>query len=99
MISIAIVALVAIVDIALIAIVTSVALVSIIAHRRGGKTFQWGGCSHDLSFGTKFRQQASTLEQFTLNYCFISHFSQEFVDAEEKDKIVLHNNEVRGYKI
>ena len=55
MILIAIVALVAIVDIALIAIVTSVALVSIIAHRRGGKTFQWGGCSHDLSFGTKFR--------------------------------------------
>ena len=83
------IALVAIVDIALIAIVTSVALVSIIAHRRGGKTFQWGGCSHDLSFGTKFRRQASTL-----NYCFISHFSQEFVDAEEKDKIVLHNNEV-----
>ena len=30
-----------------------------------------------------------------MNYCITGHFSQEFVDAEEKDKIVLHNNEVK----
>ena len=69
--------------------------------------FQWGGCSHDVFFGTKFRsgnnltmRKVITLQFRAVTWkqlgrsIIIFDFSQEFVDAEEKDQIVLHNNEV-----
>ena len=71
------------------------------------RDFQWGGCSHDVSFGTKFRsgnnltmRKVITLQFRAVTWkqlggsIIIFDFSQEFVDAEEKDQIVLHNNEV-----
>ena len=72
------------------------------------RDFQWGGCSHGVSFGTKFRsgKNLTMRKVITLQFRAVStwkqlggsiiifDFSQEFVDAEEKDQIVLHNNEV-----
>ena len=58
---------------AMVVLVILIAMVAILPFlpvcRGGDKKFQWGGCSHDVLFGTKFRSA------WTLNCSFCYHIS------------------------